>query len=468
MNRLRAAVALEWTVEWRYRVPAVAVVVTAVWTLVLLALPAPVARGAGPVVLTVDTATFGAFFIAALVLFERGEGVLAALTVSPLRFGEYLGAKLAALTGLSVVSAVPIALAAGLDLATALPGVALLAVLFLAVSFAVVVRRPSLTAFLTVAPLPLAPLIAAPLAHLTGVVDHPVLFLVPTTGAADLLRGEPRPAALGYLLLTTAVAIGYARRRFSHEPAGGRTRSHRARWRPRGWLAALVGIDRRTSVRSALLVVVLAGPLVLAVALRFGYPPLVAYLRDRVDLAQYQPVLLASLLVLHVPLITGMVGALLLLDDVDDRTVLVLRVSPVTVRRYLAYRAVAVAVAALLLLVVAVPVSGLAPDLPDALPALVLAAAQAPLVTLATAAVARNKVEGLAWLKVLGLLPTGIAPAVWWLPDAAQWPLRVLPHYWTVDLLWHGGPLGVLVGAALTAIATVVLAGLTVRRLHAR
>lgn len=142
MNRFRAAVALEWTVEWRYRVPAVALVVTAVWTAVLLALPASVARGAGPVVLTIDTATFGSFFIAALVLFERDEGALAALTVSPVRFGEYLGAKVGGLTGLSVVSAVPIALAAGVNIVAALLGVVLPAVLFLTVSFALVVRQP--------------------------------------------------------------------------------------------------------------------------------------------------------------------------------------------------------------------------------------------------------------------------------------------------------------------------------------
>jgi fluoroquinolone transport system permease protein len=466
VTRLRAAVALEWTVEWRYRIPAVALVVTAVWTAVLLALPASVARGAGPVILTIDTATFGSFFIAALVLFERGEGALAALTVSPVRFGEYLGAKVGGLVGLSVVSSVPIALAAGVHLGAALLGVILLAVLFLTVSFALVVRQPSLTAFLTVAPLPLAPLIAAPLAHLTDVVDHPLLFLVPTTAAADVIQGGLEPAALGYLLLAVAAAVLFARGRFTHEPAGavGRARPHRTRWRPRGWLTALAGIDQRTSVRSALLIVVLAGPLLLAVALRLGYPPLAGYLRERfgVDLAPYEPVLLASLLVLHVPLITGMVGALLVLDDVDDHTLLVLRVSPVGVRRYLAYRAVVVAAVALVLLVVAVPVSGLAPGLP--VPALVLAAAQAPLITLTTVAVAANKVEGLAWLKILGLLPTGIAPAMWWLPDAAQWPLRALPHYWTVDVLWRSSPVGLLTGTVLTAASAMLLARRILRR----
>jgi fluoroquinolone transport system permease protein len=465
VSRLRAVVALEQTVEWRYRIPAVAIVVTAVWTVVLLVLPAPVAHGAGPVVLVVDTATFGAFFVAALVLFERGEGALAALTVSPVRFGEYLGAKVGVLTGLSVVSAIPVALAAGTPLAAALLGVALLAALFLTLSFALVLRQPSLTAFLTVAPLPLVPLIAAPLAHVTGLLDHPLLFLVPTTAAADLIQGGVAPLGIGYLLVTIAAAIALARSRFTHEPGTGRERRrHRTRWRPRGWLAALAGIDRRTSVRSALVMIVLAGPLVLAVALRLGYPPLAEYLRDRfdVDLAPYQPILLAALIVLHVPLITGMVGALLVLDDIDDRTLLVLRVSPVGVRRYLAYRTVTVAVAALVLLLVAVPVSGLASGLP--VPALVLAAAQAPLITLATAAVAGNKVEGLAWLKLLALVPTAIAPAVWWLPEPAQWPLRVVPHYWTVDMLWRPGWFGLLAGATLTALATALLTRLVQAR----
>jgi fluoroquinolone transport system permease protein len=471
VNRVRAALALEWTVEWRYRIPAVALVVTVLWTLVLLAMPTPVARNAGPVVLTIDTATFGSFFIAALVLFERGEGALAAFTVSPLRFGEYLGAKIAVLTGLSVASAVPIALAAGLSLGAALPGVALLSVLFVVLCFALVVRHRTLTGFLTVAPLPLAPLIAAPLAHLSGLADHPLLFVVPTTGAADVIRGGFDPAALGYLLLAVAAATWFAWWRFTHDavdrPRAARARRHR-RWRSRGWLVALVAIDRRTTLRSALLTVVLAGPVLLAVALRLGYPPLAAYLRTRfgVELTPYQPVLLASLVVLHVPLIIGMVGALLILDDVDDRTVLVLRVSPATVPRYLAYRVVAVGAVALLMLVVAVPVSGLAPRL--GLPALVLAAAQAPLITLATTAVAGNKVEGLAWLKILGLLPTGIAPAMWWLPGPVQWPLKALPHYWTVDVLWRPTLLGALAGAALTALVVALLARQTLRRLTVR
>jgi hypothetical protein len=56
---------------------------------------------------------------------------------------------------------------------------------------------------------------------------------------------------------------------------------------------------------------------------------------------------------------------------------------------------------------------------------------------------------------------------MWWIPEPAQWPLKVLPHYWTVDTLWHPNVFGLLVGAMLTALATALPATRTLRRLHA-
>ncbi|MCI2420877.1 hypothetical protein MOQ72_25845 [Saccharopolyspora sp. K220] len=486
MSRLSAAVALELRVELRYRIPLVALAMTVVWCLVLLAMPTWLARGAGPFVLIVDTATFGAFFIAALFLFERGEGALAALSVSPLRFRAYLGVRVAVLTGLSVASAVPIALVAGrgqVNLGLIVVAVALLSALFLLLNFALVVRHRSLTGFLTVAPLPLAPLIAVPLAHLAGLVEHPWCYVVPTTGAAALIRTAMDStagvspagivAAIAYLLVAV-VAAGLAAkwsyiREFTQPGRAHVRRDRRVRVlrHPRGWVSALAQIDARTTARSSLLLVVLAGPMLLAVAIRLGYPPMTRYLYDELglDLARYQPILLAALVVLHVPLIIGMVGALLFLDDVDDRKLLVLRVSPVTLPRYMVFRSVSVAVLALMMLLLTVPISGLAAWRPSMLPALVLAAAQAPLITLATAAFAGNKVEGVAVLKILGVIPTGIAPAMWWLPSPADWPLMLIPPYWAVDVLWRPNIVGMLIGTLLTVLVTALLARRTLNRL---
>lgn len=483
--RLVGAARLELRVELRHGIVLVALVMTAGWTVALLAMPAWLARAVGPYVLMADTAAFGAFFVAALFLYERGEGALAALVASPLRFGEHLGVRLTTLTLLAVGSAVPIALAAyrGVgDLGLVLLGVCLVSLLILALNIAVVTAHRTLMDFLVVAPVFLAPLMVAPLARLAGLVTHPLLHLVPTTGAADLLRAPVAPpspgrvaATVGYLLLCIAAAVWLARRRFLREvfQPGERRVAAVARaglWGgSRHWLVAYPKIDLHAVARSAMLLAILVGPVLLAAALRLGYPPVAGEVAARfgVELAPYRPLLLAALVVLHVPLLCGMVGAMLVLDDVDGRTLLVLRVSPVTLPRYLAYRSAVVAGIAAVSLLVAAPLSGLAPvgALPSMLPALGLAAAQAPLIMLATVAYAGNKVEGLALLKLLGGLVTGLAPAMWWLPTPAAWPLRLLPPAWVLDTLWHPSALALAGGALATAIATAALASRTVRRL---
>jgi fluoroquinolone transport system permease protein len=479
------AARLELRAELRYGIALVALVMTAGWTAGLLAMPAWLSRGVGPYILMADTATFGAFFIAALFLYERGEGALAALTASPLRFGEYLGVKLTALTLLAVGSAVPVAVVAfrGVDgIGLVLLGVALVSVLVLALNFAVVTPYRSLMDFLIIAPIPLIPLMLAPLVHLAGLVTHPLLYLIPTVGAADLLQAPttaPSPGRVAgivaYLLLWIAGAVLLARQRFEREfRQAGRTGAVRVAtpmraWSRSGWLAAYARMDLRAVTRSAMLLLILVGPILLAAALRVGYPLLAGEVAARfgVELAAYRPLLLAALVVLHVPMLCGMVGALLVLDDIDDRTLLVLRVSPVTLQRYLAYRGAVVAGLAAGSLVIAAPLSGLASwsALPAMLPALGLAALQAPLIMLATAAYASNKVEGLALIKVIGGIVTGIAPAMWWLPDSADWLLRLLPPAWVLDALWRPSVPGLVGGVVVTGLVTALLARRTVRRL---
>ncbi|MQA25596.1 MAG: hypothetical protein GEU94_09000 [Micromonosporaceae bacterium] len=493
--RLVGAARLELRVELRHGIVLVALVMTAGWTVALLAMPAWLARAVGPYVLMADTAAFGAFFVAALFLYERGEGALAALVASPLRFGEHLGVRLTTLTLLAVGSAVPVALAAyrgvgGLGLV--LLGVCLVSLLILALNISVVTAHRTLMDFLVVAPVFLAPLMVAPLARLAGLATHPLLHLVPTTGAADLLRAPVAPpspgriaATAGYLLLWIAGAVWLARRRFRREffRPGERRVAAAARLRPgvaaaararpwggsRHWLVAYPKIDLHAVARSGMLIAILVGPVLLAAALRLGYPSLAGQVAARfgVELAPYRPLLLAALVVLHVPLLCGMVGAMLVLDDVDDRMLLVLRVSPVTLPRYLAYRSAVVAGIAAVSLLVAAPLSGLAPvgALPSMLPALGLAAAQAPLIMLATVAYAGDKVEGLALLKLLGGLVTGLAPAMWWLPTPATWPLRLLPPAWVLDTLWRPSVLALAGGALATGAATALLASRTVSRL---
>lgn len=97
---------------------------------------------------------------------------------------------------------------------------------------------------------------------------------------------------------------------------------------------------------------------------------------------------------------------MLVLDDIDDRTLLVLRVSPVTLPRYLAYRGGLVTVLAAVSLLVSVPLSGL-----------------------------------------------------------SGWLMRPLPATWVVELLWRYDAVSLLAGVLLTVGAVALLARRTVRRL---
>ncbi|WP_326555478.1 fluoroquinolone export ABC transporter permease subunit [Micromonospora sp. NBC_01813] len=511
-RRIAAASMLEVRIEWRYRVVAVAGILAVGWSALLIVVPAPAARTLGPIVLLVDTAAFGAFFIALLLLNERGEGALAALRVTPLRTAEHLAVKLGVLTGLSVVAAVPVALAAGRPgrLLPTLLGVLLTALLILAASLLLVLPQRTVTGFLTTAPLVLLPGLAVPLAYLAGLLDHPVGYLVPTTGTAELIRvgitGSGGPAggdgpaggwwwgtlATGYALVWIAGLVLLAGRRFGQAfatPAAGSRRPARAfrwptgwwptGWWPTGWLAAMIRVDLRVLGADRLLILLIVAPLLLATALRYGHQPAVRFVDERygVDLTGHTGLLLALLVLAHLPVIGGMLGSLLLLDDIDERRMLLLRVTPVTLERYLGYRVAVTGGLTLVGLLIAVPLSGLAAGpLGRLVPAALLAAGQAVVVLLVIAGFAGNKVHGLALLKLLGgalmalaALPWLPMPADW--PAAAQWPVSLLPPV-AVSLAQRAGEAGELRvawgHAAIGAVATVAGVALLARRSIAR
>jgi fluoroquinolone transport system permease protein len=445
-GRVRALVVLEARVQWRYGVMALAVGLGAAWTGLLLALPAPTAQAVTPWLLMLETAVLFTTLAGASVILERGQGMRAALAVTPARAAEPLTAKLGLLTGLVLAMAVPVAFAGHLTSAGALPlvllGVGLTALLTMLLAVALAARCQSVLTFMIGLPLVLLPLLLPALAHAAG-WRHPLLYAAPTTGAMDLVRAGygDSPAgvgwSVGWLLLACAAAA-----RLAVRPAPTVWRTVAVRWDP-------------------MLLLIVVSPVLLALAARFGYPPLRDWLAraHEFDLDPYRPVLLGLVVVLHVPVAFGMAGALRVLDDVDDRVLMAIRVSPLTLPRYLRRRAGLVTVGALVGMVVAVPLSGLLPaaDWPAALPAVLLASLLAPLTMLAALAVAGNKVEGVAVLKLLGL-PLYAPVAGWWLTGPAGWPFAALPSWWVLRSLWTGAPAFAAAGLAVTAALLVPLA----------
>lgn len=202
-------------------------------------------------------------------------------------------------------------------------------------------------------------------------------------------------------------------------------------------IRALGPIDARSIARDSMLRWLVGVPVVIALAFRWGFPALNLWLGERYgfDLVPYYP-LLVSFLVLMVPTLMGSVVGFLLLDEKDDRTLTALRVTPLTVEGYLAYRILAPMAVSVPVMMASIAVADLVPMGPiAALAAAVQAAPTAPLYALFVAAFAANKVQGFALMKGIGVLswPPVIA---WFISPPWQLAFGIDPLYWPLKVFW--------------------------------
>lgn len=209
-------------------------------------------------------------------------------------------------------------------------------------------------------------------------------------------------------------------------------------------LRALGPIDLKSVQRDSLLRWMLFMPVFIALIVRFGTPPVGAWLDRRfgIPIEPYYP-LLASFLGMVTPMLYGTVIGFLLLDQKDDRTLTALQVTPLTARGYLAYR-LGVPLALSVVMTPAVfALSGVATiPLGEQFVVALAAAPLAPAFAIFLAAFARNKVQGFALMKAAGVInwPPIIA---WFVRSDWQWAFGLCPTYWQAKLYWElaaGGP----------------------------
>jgi fluoroquinolone transport system permease protein len=232
MNRLRAALGMELLLQRRYKFLHAAVFSGLLWIAVLLPVPAATRAVLEPYIVFGDLGIVGFFFIAAAVFFEKDERTLGALANSPLRFGEYLAAKLVVLTGLSVLLSVLVASATrGFDyhLPLLVLGAALGALPMLLGGFCSALPFASAGDWFLLGIVPLA-VLTAPVFHYSGAFDSPLFYLLPTQGPLQLigaafgqyeLTAWQLAYAVGYPLVFVAVAVPVARRIFVRHALSG-------------------------------------------------------------------------------------------------------------------------------------------------------------------------------------------------------------------------------------------------------
>ncbi|WP_454788729.1 fluoroquinolone export ABC transporter permease subunit [Mycolicibacterium lutetiense] len=190
MTRLLTAVRLELTIAARQKFLHAGVFSGLIWLAVLLPMPRDLRPVAEPYVLVGDIAIIGFFFIGGSVFFEKQERTLGAIISTPLRFWEYLTAKLFVLLAISLFVAIVISTIADGFSYRPVPlilGVLLGTLLMLLVGFITSLPFDSVTDWFLAATIPLAVMLVPPLIYYSGLWPNPVLYVVPTQGPLLLL-----------------------------------------------------------------------------------------------------------------------------------------------------------------------------------------------------------------------------------------------------------------------------------------
>ncbi len=190
MTRLLSALRLEITLQNRQKFLHAGIFSGLIWLAVLLPMPHSLRPVAEPYVLVGDIAIIGFFFVGATVFFEKQERTLGAIISTPLRFWEYLAAKLTVLLAISLfVGLVVATVVHGFDyhLAPLVSGVILGTLLMLLVGFITSLPFASVTDWFLAATVPLTIMLVPPIIYYSGLWPNPVLYVIPTQGPLLLL-----------------------------------------------------------------------------------------------------------------------------------------------------------------------------------------------------------------------------------------------------------------------------------------
>jgi fluoroquinolone transport system permease protein len=215
MTRLASALRLEVTLQIRQKFLHAAVFSGLIWLAVLLPMSRALRPVAEPYILLGDIAIIGFFFIGGSVFFEKQERTLGAVISTPLRFWEYLAAKLAALLAISVfVAVVVVTIAHGFAYRPVplLLGVVLGTLLMLLVGFITSLPFASVSDWFLTGVFPLTVMLAFPVLQYSGVWPSPLLYVIPTQGPLLLLGAAfdqvaLTPWQLGYALAYPVVCL---------------------------------------------------------------------------------------------------------------------------------------------------------------------------------------------------------------------------------------------------------------------
>jgi fluoroquinolone transport system permease protein len=203
-------------------------------------------------------------------------------------------------------------------------------------------------------------------------------------------------------------------------------------------LRSLGPIDYRNIRRDSALSWMATVPVITALTMRWGVPPLTARLIERYgfDLAPYYPAILAYFFVIVTPITFGVLIGFLLLDEKDDHTLTALQVTPLSLNNYIAYRVAIPVLLTIVLMFIIFPIANLGTLSPQAIIICAIAAApMGPMFALFLASIAQNKVQGFALMKMSGMIL--FAPIfAYFIKSGWSWAFGLVPTFWPMKVYW--------------------------------
>ncbi len=198
MSRLVATMGCDVRLQFRNGFYWAIAFMLAFFALVILQLPAFDWARWVPVLIFSNLVTATFFFMAALVMLEKGEGTLAAQIVTPLSASEYLLSKLLTLIALSLVESLVLVLIVHGSAFRWLPmaiGIVCLAAMYCLAGLLVAMRYDSISELIFPS-IGWVLLLSLPLLHATDLWPHPVMYLHPLQAPLVLMRGAFEPLAI--------------------------------------------------------------------------------------------------------------------------------------------------------------------------------------------------------------------------------------------------------------------------------
>ena len=222
MTRLGSTIKTDVVVQVRNKLYAIGIGVGALLAVLLAWLAgADHLPGVVPATLLLFIGGSTTFYVAGMIVFERDEGTLHAVIVSPLRTSEYLWSKIITLTLLATLESVTIVGGAMLLLSWSevvpwpnvpllLTGIIAIGVIYTLMGIVLIVRYRKITDFL----IPMAAIVGVlqlPFLHFLGLIEHPVFLIIPTSAPTMLMQGAFVPLAAWewvYGIVYTAAMMG--------------------------------------------------------------------------------------------------------------------------------------------------------------------------------------------------------------------------------------------------------------------